>query len=105
MSQPRTLLPAPVGKDVVGRPKPKILPEFVCQRRGALQEEGLPVVAGIEDVLRLPDRLVRGVLTRAGNELDLGAIGAHLNGHRCRGVRRGEDLRAHAGGGRLRGDG
>ena len=42
------------GDDVVGRAEAEVLPEFVGQRLGAVQEERVPVVAGVED------RLARG---------------------------------------------
>ena len=41
MSQPSTLLPAPVGMiDVVGRAEAEVLPELVGERLRALQEKG-----------------------------------------------------------------
>ena len=66
-----------------------------------LQEERLPIVAGVEDRLRLPDRLVSRVLSSPGNQLDLGAVGAHLHG--LGRARRGgnQDLRFQAAGRRV----
>ena len=38
--------------DVVGRAEAQVLPQLVGQRLGAVQEERMPVVAGVEDRLR-----------------------------------------------------
>ena len=57
--------------DIVRRAEAEVLPELIGERLRALQEERLPVVAGVEDRPRLPDRLVRRILARAGHEFDL----------------------------------
>ncbi len=83
--------------DGVGRPEAQVLPQLVGERLGALEEMRLPVVAGVEDRIRLPDGGVGGVLAGAGDQLDLGAGGPHLHGLGRRGRGRDQDPGAHPG--------
>src|ERR1700733_3082638 len=65
--------------DVIGRLELEILPKLIGQRLRPLQEERLPVVTGVEDRRGLALCFVAGVLTRSKNELDFGAVSAHLH--------------------------
>ena len=53
-------------------------------------------MAGVEDAGRLPDRLVLGLLARAGHELHVGAEGAHLRDLGRLRRRGAEDAHLHA---------
>ena len=56
--------------DVVRRPEAEILPQLIGQRLGALEEERVPVVAGVEDTRRSRDGGVGGILPTAGDQFD-----------------------------------
>ena len=64
--------------DVVGHREVEIFPHLVGDRFGSLQEERLPVVAGVEHLAGLADRLALGFLARPLDQLHLGAVGADL---------------------------
>ena len=105
MSQPMMLLPAPVGMMTLsGCVEVEVLPKLVGQRLRSLEEERLPVVAGVEDPGGHALRRVAGFLARSGNALDLGAIGARLHDLvlSCRG--RNENLCSQPAGRRISGD-
>src|SRR5215475_10510855 len=65
-------------ENIIGCPEAEILPELIRQRLGALEKEGLPVVAGVEDVRGLPLSCVGRVLPRSRYQLYLGAMNADL---------------------------
>lgn len=85
--------------NVVGRGEAEGLPHFVGDGLGALDEHGVPVVAGVGDLLRLPDRLVRDLFAGAVHELDLGSVGAGLEDLGRRGGGGNDDLGADTGSG------
>ena len=88
--------------DVVGRGEPELLPQLVGQRLGALDEERLPVVAGVEDLGALGQRRLRHVLARALDRHHLGAAGGDLGDLRVRRRLRHQDAAGHPGRRRIR---
>src|SRR5262245_53459205 len=65
-------------ENIIGCPEAEVLPEFIRQRLRALEKEGLPVVAGVEDVRGLPLSCVGRVLPRSRYQLYFGAVSADL---------------------------
>ena len=84
-----------------GAAKAEIFPNLIGDRFGSLQEERLPVVARVEDLAGLADRLALGFFARPFDQLHLGAIGAHLRDLGRRRIGRRQDLHAHAAGGAI----
>ena len=79
---------------VVGGGEAERLPHLVGDGLRALEEEGVPVVAGVGDLRGLADRLVRDLVAGAADQLDLGAVRAGLEDLGRRGRGRDDDLRA-----------
>ena len=85
--------------DVVRRAEAQILPQFVGQRLGAVQEERVPVVAGVEDGCPTARTAASAVsCRRARDQLHLRAMRAHLHGLRRAGRGRRHDRRPHPAG-------
>ena len=88
--------------DVVRRREAELLPQLVSQRLDPFHEEGLPVVARIEDLRTLAERRLGHVLARTLDRHDVRAAGSDLGDLR---IRRGlghEHAALHAGGSRGR---
>src|SRR5258708_32124772 len=61
--------------DTVGHLEIEIFPQLIGGRFGPLQEEGLPVMAGISSPGGLAYRLVLGLFPRCLDEVHLGTVG------------------------------
>src|SRR5215510_6330789 len=65
-------------ENIIGCSEAEVLPQLIRQRLRALEKEGLPVVAGVENVRGLPFSCVGRVLPRSRYQLYLGAVCADL---------------------------
>src|SRR5262249_25145602 len=65
-------------ENIIGCPEAEVLPELIRQRLRPLEKEGLPVVAGVEDVHGLPLSCVGRVLPGSRYQLYFGAVNANL---------------------------